>query len=695
MNRLPHTFDALLSRFGRFTEIQAKAIDPLLAGKNCVLISATASGKTEAALAPILERQFQKRERTNNRRPSAVSTLFVVPTRALTRDLARRLAQPLEKLALNLTIKTGDEPALKQNKRTDILLTTPESFDSLLANRPKMLKDIRAVILDELHLYTDTARGDQLRILLNRLRRLRNFAHQQGDAADADVQFCALSATMDDPLQVASNYFAAPFVVESQGQRAIDAELVEYESPNDLQNLFAQLKNRGLKKVLVFGNSRAEAEAMAHQFRNNTPFGDKVFVHHANLAARIRHAAEEKFTKFDAALCFATATLELGIDIGDVDLIVLISPPDNTASFLQRIGRGNRRTQRTNVVCFYRGMREHALFRVFLKQAQSGEKFQSTPAAPFRPSVVVQQLFSYIKQTRHGEIEPALAYELFHSPNGEPLLPKNHYDQIIENLLKEDYFASSRGTALKPSAKWQELFEQRVIYTNFGDENSAVEIVDELTGRKLGYLERGLPVSSTFLLGGQKQVAKRRTGKKLFVSPTTETAIIKPHGYFAPRPLSFELARALAVELGVPVEDNKLPLVLIPDSSEQTDDENISRPSILFHCAGLAYGLVLGDLLESVHGLQIDDCDEFSLTLSDVPPEISLSFPASAVSNCVQKRWRQFESWFAPGRWQKLLPPNIRAAHVGKAFNLEKFTRSFEQARFYHNGLSTNAKISS
>ena len=682
MNRLPHTFDALLSRFGRFTEIQAKALDPLLEGKNCVLVAATASGKTEAALAPILERQFQKRERANSRRQSAVSTLFVVPTRALTRDLARRLAQPLEKLALNLTIKTGDEPALKPNRRTDILLTTPESFDSLLVNRPKMLKDISAVILDELHLYTDSARGDQLRILLNRLRRLRYFAHKRGDAADADIQFCALSATMDDPQRIAANYFAAPLVIESKGQRAIDAELIEYESPDDLQNLFSELKNRGLKKVLVFSNSRAETELLAHQFHNKTPFGDKVFVHHANLAARIRHDAEDKFTKFDAALCFATATLELGIDIGDVDLIVLLSPPDSAASFLQRIGRGNRRTQRTNVVCLYRGRREHALFRIFLKQAKSGATSQSISAAPFRPSVVVQQLFSYIKQTRHGEIEPALAYELFQTPDGAPLLTKSVYDQIIENLLKEDYFASSRGTALKPSAKWQELYEQRVIYTNIGDENTAVEIVDELTGRKLGYLDRALPVSSTFLLNGQKQTAKRRAGKKLFVSPTREMANRKPYGYFAPRPLAPELARALAIELGVPLEENKLPLAIIektPDDISSEEAANLPRPTILFHGAGLAYGLVLGDLIESAYDLQIYDCDEFSLTLSDVPPEISLSFPESAVRNSVQKRWRQFESWFAPGRWRKLLPPNVRAAHVAEAFDIEKFKGFFEK----------------
>jgi ATP-dependent Lhr-like helicase len=676
MNRLPHTYDALLSRFGRLTEIQAQAIGPLLEERNCILVSATASGKTEAALAPLLERQFQRQPRASR---SALRTLFVVPTRALTRDLARRLEQPLSKLALKLGVKTGDEPALKQGRPPDILLTTPESLDSLLANRPRLLKDVRAVILDELHLYTDTARGDQLRVLMNRLRRLRSYAFKRGDAEDASVQFCALSATIDAPLRTAARYFAEPALIESKGRRVIDEELLPLESLASLRNLFARLSARGWKKVLAFCRSRAECEELAHHFHGTLPFADRVFAHHANLAARVRHHAEQRFAMLDAALCFATSTLELGIDIGDVDLIVLIGPPDNVSSFLQRIGRGNRRTGRANVACFYRNEREHALFRVFLRQAESGQSLLSDSDTPFRPSVVVQQLFSYLKQTRDGEIEPAPAYELFHTPQGEPLLSARHYEQIIARLLDENYFAPARGAALKPGPKWQELYERRAIYTNLG-EPDAIEIVDELTGRKLGYLERGLPLGATFLLGGQAQRAARRTGKRLFVSPT-RAASTRFRGWAAARPLSPELARALAIEMGVPLTDNELLLLLAEEPRTEGREQSEPASAVLLHCGGLSYGLALGDLLETAFGVVVEGCDDLSLTLNAPLPTAQLNFTEAQIEACAQKRWRQFESWFAPGAWQKLLPPDVRAAHVVAAFQVAKFQRLFCQDR--------------
>jgi len=671
MDRLQHTWDALLSRFGRFTDIQLKAIDPLLAGKNCILVSATASGKTEAALAPILERQLQKQIRYPQ---SVIRNLFIVPTRALTRDLARRLDQPFTKLALSLAIKTGDEPALKQNRLPDILLTTPESFDSLLANRPRMLREVRAVILDELHLYEDTARGDQLRVLLNRLRRLRKFAHKQGDAKDDMVQFCALSATVDNPLIVASRYFEDPIVIESKGGREIDAELFFFEGAVSLRDLFFQLSARGVKKVLAFCQSRAECEEFAYRFRQGTPFGERVYAHHGNLAAKTRHAVEEKFARLDATLCFATSTLELGIDIGDVDLIVLISPPDNTASFLQRIGRGNRRTRQTRVVCFYRNEREHALFRVFLKQARRGKNLQTNNNAPFNPSVVVQQLFSYIKQTRTNEIESNAAYELFTTPQGEPLLSKQHYDEIIERLIAENYFAPSFGTLLKPSQKWEELYERREIYTNIAGDNQAIEIIDEITGRQIGFLENKIPKGSTFLFGGKPRHAKHFRGRKIFVAASGDQLKTKPLGFFTHRPLSLEPVRELALELGVPLEEKKLLLVFIEGLQDEADEKN---RAMLFHCAGYAYGLVLGDLLEKRGDCVVEECDEFSLILNFTKPIAKLNFTQAEITACVQKRWRQFENWFFAGRWQRLLPSNLRAASTVTAFRIEKFNQTF------------------
>src|SRR5205085_4725086 len=111
--KLPHTWSPFLARFGRFTEIQALAVEPLLAGKNCMLVSATASGKTEAALMPLIERLKCDSTRKSH---NSLQLVYVVPTRALTRDLARRLGQPLEQLAIALQIKTGDEPALKPHR---------------------------------------------------------------------------------------------------------------------------------------------------------------------------------------------------------------------------------------------------------------------------------------------------------------------------------------------------------------------------------------------------------------------------------------------------------------------------------------------------------------------------------------------------------------------------------------------------
>jgi ATP-dependent Lhr-like helicase len=211
--QLPHTWSAFVGRFGRFTEIQSLAVEPLLAGKNCLLVSSTASGKTEAALMPLIERLKQT---ANHKTQNSLQLLYVVPTRALTRDLARRLKQPLEQLAIAMQIKTGDEPALKRSRPPQLLLTTPESLDSLLANRPRLLKDVGAVVLDEIHLLDNTARGDGLRILLNRLRRLRRYAFSRADSLTEDVQFCALSATVSEPLAVAARYFCEPVVIQSE-----------------------------------------------------------------------------------------------------------------------------------------------------------------------------------------------------------------------------------------------------------------------------------------------------------------------------------------------------------------------------------------------------------------------------------------------------------------------------------------------
>ncbi len=673
--KLPHTWDALFARFGRFTEIQARAIEPLLAGNNCVLVSATASGKTEAALAPLIELYKQGGKAASN-----LSILYIVPTRALARDLARRLQQPMDKLAVRLRVKTGDEPAINSNRPPELLLTTPESFDSLMVNAPRIFKDVRAVVIDELHIFDRTVRGDQLRILLNRLRRLKKYALARGDAASDALQYCALSATISDPAVTAAGYFTNSQVIEVAGQRAMDAELIELDGAETLIKLFAGLKQRGCKKVLAFCTSRAECEEWAYRLKPDSPFSDRVYVHHASLDARVRRGVEDNFAHAEASVCFATSTLELGIDIGDVDLVVLIGAPANTSAFLQRIGRGNRRTLRTAVVCIARHAIERALFQVFIRAAQTGGEFPSQPII-FRPSVVVQQLCSYIKQTRLGEIDPDSAYELFATPEGAPLISKTHYDQIVEHLLVKQYFTATPGPALKPGPLWQELFEQRAIYTNLMDvKRGTVEVIEEETGRRIGEIDRGLPPGEAMLFGGQARQATRMIKRKLMVRAADVDTTAQAPRLRAPwRPMSAALAQAVAAELGVPRATVPSALAMVIESEDEGADADApeSLSTTIFHCAGDAWGLILGDLLEAQYRVRVEDNSELYLSVKGVIPAATLEFTAGQVRAQLQRRWRQMESWFDLGRFQSQLPSDVRRASVIESFDVGGFLQAF------------------
>lgn len=672
-DRLPHTWDALFARFGRFTEVQVQAIPPLLDGHNCVLVSATASGKTEAALAPLLEILKQ-----NPKPIRQLSILYIVPTRALARDLVRRLQQPLEKLALSVQVKTGDEAALNAARPPALLITTPESFDSLLANHPRLLKDIRAVVLDELHIFDNTARGDQLRILLNRLRRLKRYALSRGDITNEAMQYCALSATIHDPVAVAARYFNDPRVIQVARQRALDAELLELESVVTMDYLFTELKSRGVKKVLAFCQSRAECEQWAFEMRDGTPFGDRVFVHHASLDAKVRRHAETQFSQSEVALCFATSTLELGIDIGDVDLIVLIGAPGNLSAFLQRIGRGNRRTARTSVVCCYRNETERALFEIFVAAARAGEITASQPYF-FRPSIVVQQLCSYVKQTKYGELDPDSAFELFAALDGTPLLTKVHYDQIIEHLTAKNYFTTTDSRLLKPGAAWSELFEQRAIYTNLVDlTRVTIEVIDEETGRKLGEVERAVKPGGTFLFGGHARQSARISGRKLMVRSAAQSSEARPPQLrSAWRPMAPSLGQAVAEKLVAPQSQNPSDLVIVTEA--EAEDE--APVTWLFHCAGDAYGLILGDVLETLYRVRVEDYNDLYLAVKGIVPTGQLEFTETQVHTSLRRRWKQIESWFELGRFQEQLPLEVRRASVRAAFDVAGFVQTFQQRR--------------
>jgi hypothetical protein len=365
-----------------------------------------------------------------------------------------------------------------------------------------------------------------------------------------------------------------------------------------------------------------------------------------------------------------------------VDLIVLIGAPGDQNAFLQRIGRGNRRTARTAVVCCHRNPRERALFQIFVRAATASVDIDTSQPYFFKPSVVVQQLCSYIKQTRNGELDPDLAYELFLTPQGAPLISKTHYEQIIEHLLIKQFFVAAEGRALKPGPAWQELFEERAIYTNLLDAGRRnIEIIEEETGRRLGEVERGMLPGEAMLFGGRARRATHVVGRKLLVRTTEESATARPPRLFTPwQPLSPALARAVAAELGVPQAADPAALAMLiedPDEDEEGNGEGQLPTTWLYHCAGDAYGLLLGDLLEQRYRVRVEDCNELYVQMRGVIPATPLEVTAAQVRLRLRRRWRQMESWHGLGRFQSLLPSDVRRASVIEAFAVAEFVRAF------------------
>jgi len=313
---LRYTWQPFFSSFSKLLEVQRRTIPLILEQKDLVISSPAATGKTEAVVAPIIERMIEEHWQ-------GLSVLYISPTRALVNDLYRRIKNPLDYLKITVTRKTGDRPEFDPKRPSSVLVTTPESFDSLLSRHPYVFESLKVVCLDELHLLDNTARGDQLRILLRRLKLLKH---------NRSVNFYALSATIADPYAMGRRYFDKFYVVVVRTEREIDYSLLEFK--NDVSELLSECRKRGLNKLLVFCNTRKQTEEVALLFKRTWSYPHRVFVHHASLSKEERESAEQAMNREKVGICVATMTLELGIDIGDIDAVGLIAPPFSVTSLL-------------------------------------------------------------------------------------------------------------------------------------------------------------------------------------------------------------------------------------------------------------------------------------------------------------------------------------------------------------------------
>ena len=392
---LAHNLVATLG-WSTLRPLQREAIEPLLRGDDALLLAPTAGGKTEAATFPILTRMAAEGW-------TGLSVLYLCPLKALLNNLLPRLEVYGAWAGRRVALWHGDTPASRRKAiltgPPDLLLTTPESLESMLVSpnvdHTLLFRDLRAVIVDEVHAFGSGDRGWHLLAVLERLSRV----------AGRPLQRIGLSATVGNPegllhwLQ-GSSAGKRNGVVVGQAPRSFGKEDAEPEL--DLQlDYVGSLANaakviaalhRGEKR-LVFADSKRLVEMLGAELRAR---GITTHLVHASLSLDERRRAEQAFAEGRDCVIVSTSALELGIDVGDLDRVIQVNSPLTVAAFLQRLGRSGRRPGTVRNMLFLALDEDQFLLAAGLLLAW-GRGFVEPVAAPPEPRhIVAQQLLALL-----------------------------------------------------------------------------------------------------------------------------------------------------------------------------------------------------------------------------------------------------------------------------------------------------------
>ncbi len=328
------------------TPPQKKAIPPILAGENILLVAPTASGKTEAALLPVFDAYIREGDHIG------INIIYITPLRALNRDIDKRMVTWAESLGIDVQVRHSDT-SQKQRRRQirkppQMLITTPETLQAILpTNMRSHLTSVRWVIVDEIHDLAASKRGAQLTVGLERLE----------EVTTKPPQRIGLSATVGNPEIVASflggRHPVKVVEVTVDKDYIYDVEYPEvgeedFDLGNDLSMTpiaASRLRTirdlvRTHRSTLIFVQGRGQAESLGHKLGM---LDQGIDVHHGSLSREQRHIVEDKFKAGELKAIVATSTLQLGIDIGNVDLAIQYNSPRQVSTLIQRVGRAGHR----------------------------------------------------------------------------------------------------------------------------------------------------------------------------------------------------------------------------------------------------------------------------------------------------------------------------------------------------------------
>ncbi|MGM0485455.1 MAG: DEAD/DEAH box helicase [Planctomycetota bacterium] len=371
-------------------DVQSLSIEGYDSGANLVILAPTAGGKTEAAFFPVISRMLEESW-------PGISVLYVSPIKALLNNQKQRLDGYLRLVGRRAALWHGDTTQGERKRilseRPDCLLTTPESLEVMLVSRKiehaPLFRHVRVVVIDELHAFAGDDRGWHLLSVFSRIGRI----------AGRDMQRIGLSATVGNPEEMLGWLSSG----SERPQQVVWPRGAETQSPDVQLDFVGSLANAAKiisllhqgEKRLVFCDSRSRVEQLAFSLRQR---GVDTFVSHSSLGLDERRRAEEAFAQRQNCVIVATSSLELGLDIGDLDRVIQIDAPGTVSSFLQRMGRTGRRLD-TSRNCLFLATSDEGLLRAASLIELWRQGYVEPVQAPPRPyHILAQQLMALILQ---------------------------------------------------------------------------------------------------------------------------------------------------------------------------------------------------------------------------------------------------------------------------------------------------------
>lgn len=542
---------AFRERFKRFTEPQLEAVPKILAGKNLLLMAPTGTGKTEAALLPILSKMIIEP------RTPGVKLIYITPLRALNRDLLDRIDWWAQRLDFRTAVRHGDTSQRERKTQSleppDLLITTPETLQIILTGKilRNHLKSVKWVIVDEVHELATDKRGEQLAVGLERLRRI----------AGRNFQRIGLSATIGNPERIAE------FLVGPDGGceivRVPVAKLMEfdvvYPEPTDEDRELAGIlgahpevaaRLRTIRSLvdshtstLIFTNTRPLAEILTNRFRvwdEQMQIG----IHHGSLSKSMRVSAEEALKKGQLAGIICTSSLELGIDVGRIDLCIQYNSPREVTRLIQRVGRSGHEVGRIAKGVIIAIDSDDALESMVIARRARKELLEE-PEIPIKSyDVLMHQLAGLLIE--YGRIELEEALDLFKKTYNFKDLGIDELKMVVDHMVGLG-IADLRGDTVAKPRNTRELYEYYFNNLSMIPEERQYIVINEVSNEPVGILdeefvaEYGEP-GTRFILMGRAWEIHHLSGDRIYVAPLADYEGAVPSWVGEEIPVPYEVA---------------------------------------------------------------------------------------------------------------------------------------------------------